>query len=182
MLSDSDCKEKSQKITDLFFTQINLSTCRVLHIFLPIKYLKEVDTTAIIAQLLATVPSIKVAVPIVDDATQRLRCALLTSESEIELSNRKIPEPNKNSPDIDFKEIDIVVIPLLAADEQGHRVGYGKGFYDKFLVECKPEVLKIGLSFFNPIKKISDTEVHDIALDACITPEGIFYFAEDSSV
>ncbi len=70
----------------------------------------------------------------------------------------------------------MVFVPLLAFDEKGHRVGYGKGFYDKFLSECKPEVLKIGLSFFESETLISDVLTTDIQLDLCVTPSKIYNF------
>jgi 5-formyltetrahydrofolate cyclo-ligase len=55
-------------------------------------------------------------------------------------------------------------------------VGYGKGFYDKFLNECRKDLVKIGLSLFNPVDKISDIQKHDIPMDYCITPEKIYAF------
>jgi 5-formyltetrahydrofolate cyclo-ligase len=59
-------------------------------------------------------------------------------------------------------------------DRRGFRVGYGKGFYDKFLSECRADCLKIGLSYFEPIDEISDAQNFDVRLDCCITPKEIF--------
>jgi 5-formyltetrahydrofolate cyclo-ligase len=73
--------------------------------------------------------------------------------------------------------IDLVFIPLLACDLQGNRVGYGKGFYDRFLSKCRYDVKKIGLSFFDPVDKIEDVNVFDIPLDECITPKKTWVFA-----
>ena len=70
----------------------------------------------------------------------------------------------------------MVFVPLLAFDEKGNRVGYGKGFYDKFLAECKPEILKIGVSFFEPENIIPDVLNTDIQLDLCITPTKVYNF------
>ena len=67
-------------------------------------------------------------------------------------------------------------IPLLAFDQTGHRVGYGKGFYDLFLKNCKPETLKIGLSFFSAENEISDVFESDVKLDYCVTPKMIYRF------
>ena len=55
-------------------------------------------------------------------------------------------------------------------------MGYGKGFYDNFLSKCKPETIKIGLSFFPPEEKIEDVSENDVKLDFCVTPEGIIEF------
>ena len=73
-------------------------------------------------------------------------------------------------------KIEVVFVPLLAYDQNGNRVGYGKGFYDKFLSKCNPETIKIGLSFFEPEETIEDISVTDIKLDFCITPNGIISF------
>ena len=74
-------------------------------------------------------------------------------------------------------KIDVVFVPLLAFDKLGHRVGYGKGFYDKFLNDdCRKDVIKIGLSLFKPVDKISDIQKHDIVMDYCVTPDKVYIF------
>lgn len=73
-------------------------------------------------------------------------------------------------------QIDAVIIPLLAFDKKGYRVGYGKGFYDRFLSHCKPDILKIGISAFPPIERIQDIDNYDVPLNYCITPEKIYEF------
>jgi 5-formyltetrahydrofolate cyclo-ligase len=55
-------------------------------------------------------------------------------------------------------------------------VGYGKGFYDRFLSDCRPHCIKIGLSFFEPEIDIVDVLESDIKLDYCVTPESVFTF------
>jgi 5-formyltetrahydrofolate cyclo-ligase len=74
---------------------------------------------------------------------------LLTDNTKIKKNEYNIPEP-VDGLEVPAIKIDVVFIPLLAYDKKGNRVGYGKGFYDKFLAECKPETIKIGLSFLNP--------------------------------
>ena len=72
--------------------------------------------------------------------------------------------------------IEVVFVPLLSFDIEGNRVGYGSGFYDKFLKECDDNILKIGLSFFEPETRVEDTNASDIKLDYCITPQKVFSF------
>ena len=74
--------------------------------------------------------------------------------------------------------IDVVFVPLLAFDTNGNRVGYGKGFYDKFLSQCQPETIKIGLSFFEAEEEIADVYQDDIRLDYCVTPNKIYDFSK----
>ncbi|RYZ27704.1 MAG: 5-formyltetrahydrofolate cyclo-ligase, partial [Chitinophagaceae bacterium] len=77
---------------------------------------------------------------------------------------------------IDPKEIDLVVVPLLTFDKKGYRVGYGKGFYDRFLHQCKKDCIKIGLSYFDPIEAVDDANEFDVTLDFCITPQKAYVF------
>ena len=72
-------------------------------------------------------------------------------------------------------KIQVVFVPLLAYDKSGHRLGFGKGFYDRFLASLEQPVLKLGLSFFAP-EEVITVESHDIPLDFCITPEQILKF------
>ena len=77
---------------------------------------------------------------------------LQDDEMYFEKNQYGIPEPI-GGVTVDEKDIDIVFIPLLAFDELGNRVGYGKGYYDRFLSKCRKDVLKIGLSL--PIYTVS---------------------------
>jgi 5-formyltetrahydrofolate cyclo-ligase len=100
---------------------------------------------------------------------------LLTDNTKIKKNQYNIPEPIDGL-EVQTNKIDIVFVPLLAFDKTGHRVGYGKGFYDKFLSECKPETIKIGLSFFEPEEKIDDIIEDDMNLDYCVTPNSVYKF------
>ena len=77
---------------------------------------------------------------------------------------------------VNMADIDLVIIPLLAFDASGNRVGYGKGFYDRFLQDCQPDTLKIGVCLDEPVQRIDDVEAHDIPLDLCISPTGLHLF------
>ena len=86
-----------------------------------------------------------------------------------------IPEPMGGTV-VKPTDLDIVLIPLLAFDKNGHRVGYGKGFYDRYLVKCRPDCLKIGISLFDPVDLIEEVESHDIPLDIAICPAKLYDF------
>jgi 5-formyltetrahydrofolate cyclo-ligase len=75
---------------------------------------------------------------------------------------------------VDPESIDLIFVPFLAFDLDLNRVGYGKGYYDRFLLRCRPDCLKVGLGFFDPVEQISDVHPGDVRLDICITPEGIY--------
>jgi 5-formyltetrahydrofolate cyclo-ligase len=93
----------------------------------------------------------------------------------LEFNAYQIPEPRIHLSPIIPTELDVVFIPLLQADVRGNRLGYGKGFYDRYLALCRPDVIKIGLNFFEPIPSISAEET-DIPLDYLIIPNRIYEF------
>ena len=86
-----------------------------------------------------------------------------------------VPEPTSGD-DVLPENIDVVLLPMLCFDLAGNRVGYGKGYYDRFLAECKPDVQKIGLCLADPIKLIEDASMHDIKMDICVTPGKVYRF------
>ena len=70
----------------------------------------------------------------------------------------------------------MVLVPLLCFDRSGHRVGYGKGYYDRFLRKCRADCKKIGLSMFDPVDEITDAGESDVRLDLVITPTATVSF------
>lgn len=143
------------------------------HIFLPIVEQKEVDTEFIL-QILAGKDK-EIVISKSDFETREMSQFLLTDNTKIVKNEYNIPEPVNGLP-VPTEMIDVVFVPLLAYDKQGNRVGYGKGFYDKFLSQCKPDVIKIGLSFFEPEEQIDDVFETDVKLDFCVTSEEVFRF------
>ena len=97
------------------------------------------------------------------------------ADSIFEANAFNTPEPTDNT-EVEPQLLDLIIIPLLAFDEKGYRVGYGKGFYDRFLSRCKPGCIKVGVSWFPPIAAIEDKDEFDVPLDFCITPERVYVF------
>lgn len=143
------------------------------HIFLSIVEHKEINTDFILNILSGKDKNIVISKS--DFSTGKMIHFLLTDNTLIKKNQYNIPEP-VDGIEIPSKKLEVVFVPLLAFDLQGHRVGYGKGFYDMFLSECRPETLKIGLSFFEAETKIKDVFDGDIALDYCITPKKVYRF------
>ncbi|MCA1623281.1 MAG: 5-formyltetrahydrofolate cyclo-ligase [Acidobacteria bacterium] len=171
-LSSSERIEKSRQITGQFFQSFDLSKIRFLHCFIAIKKFNEVDTSLIFKRLWREFPQVQALVPRINFQTREIENLKFTLETKLVENAWKIKEPTE-SESVKTKEIDMVLIPLLCFDEKGFRVGYGKGFYDKFLSDCREDVLKIGLSFFDPIGKIADAQEFDVKLDFCVTPKKI---------
>ena len=143
------------------------------HIFLAIEAQKEVNTDYILNILSGKDKNVLISKS--DFETGEMTHFLLTDNTVIKKNNYNIPEP-VDGIEITNDKIEVVFIPLLAFDKQGNRVGYGKGFYDRFLANCKPETIKIGLSFFEAEVEISDVFDGDIGLDYCVTTNKIYQF------
>jgi len=143
------------------------------HLFLSITEKKEVETEFILHILQGKDKNIVLSKS--DFDTRKLHNFLLTDSSVIKKNKWNIPEP-VDGIEIPSEKIDVVFVPLLAFDLNGHRLGYGKGFYDIFLASCKPGVIKVGVSFFEAEKIIPALETSDIALDFCVTPHKTYVF------
>jgi len=142
------------------------------HIFLSIEEKKEVDTSYLLSILQGKDKNIIISKM---QTEQELVHFLLTDATRIKKNKWNVPEP-VDGIEVNPTKIEVVFIPLLAFDNKGNRVGYGKGYYDNFLSKCKPDVIKIGLSFFEASEEISDVFESDIALDYCVTPNTIYQF------
>lgn len=144
---------------------------RLYHIFLSIERHQEIDTGHLLHVLQGKDKDV-----VISKTKRDLQMAhyLLTDSTPIKINNYGIPEP-QDGISIEAKNIDVVFIPLLAYDNEGNRVGYGKGYYDVFLSQCKKDVIKVGLSLFPPEEKI-EAQKHDQKLDYCVTPTDIYEF------
>lgn len=146
-----------------------------LHLFLPIPQQHEPDTWPLIQQLWAQPPHLQLAVPVVQPDGHTLRHFHLTPDTPLVNNRWGIPEP-VGAAEVPPAQLDAVLIPLLAFDEAGHRVGYGKGFYDRFLPECRPDALHIGVGLEPPVPRIADAWDGDVPLHACLTPARVWRF------
>lgn len=147
------------------------------HLFLPIEHQNEVDTNYLLHILQGRDKNVVISKSDFSDTS--MKHFLLTDATKLVVNRWGIPEP-ENGFEVDVEKIDVVFLPLLAFDLKGNRVGYGKGFYDQFLSECKKEVIKIGLSFFEAEEVIEDAHHSDVPLDYCITPQEIYTFNQEN--
>ena len=171
-LSSSEIEEMSLAIANNLL-QLNIWNKTYYHLFLSIEEQKEVVTEFILHILQGKDKEVVVAKS--DFDTLKMTHYLLTDNTKFKKNEYNIPEPIDGI-EVPVAKIDVVFVPLLAFDVKGNRVGYGKGFYDKFLSQCKPETIKIGLSFFEPEEEISDVLENDIQLNYCITTKKCYAF------
>ena len=157
------------------FKTLNFARVTCIHIFLPMISRKEPDTQLLINWLKATHPGIRLAYPKADFLDFTILNFFDDAGLRLEINAHGITEPVKGNT-VDIAAIDMVIVPLLVFDKRGYRVGYGKGFYDRFMAKCKPGTWFIGLSLFEPVDSIEDIDNYDIPLHQCITPQKIWQF------
>lgn len=163
---------KREKITQKFFKFLEeRPEIETVHIFLPIIRLAEIDTLPMVRLMQKLGYSVYTSMILENGYMDVLD---ISNVEEFEEDSWGIPVPIKKR-SANQQNIHLVVIPLVAFDEQGHRIGYGKGYYDRFLEHLSKDVIKVGLSFFDPVELITN-EAHDIKLNYCITPEKIHVF------
>ena len=173
-LSPDEYAELNKQLLDEL-KQLDLIGINYIHIYLPIPSKKEPDTTLLIGWLKQTHPGIKLVYPKTNFADHSMQHFLDDAELKIADTAFSIPEPVAGN-EVAVADIDLVIVPLLAFDMQGYRVGYGKGFYDRFMAQCKSSCRFIGLSFFEPVDTIDDLNEYDIPLKQCITPGKLWRF------
>jgi 5-formyltetrahydrofolate cyclo-ligase len=174
-LSDAECR----KLDDLLlikFQQLEIiGDPKIILSYNPIDLHKEVNTHLLTSYLRFRIPELQLAFPVANFIDHSMEAVLVVEESQFVINSHGIWEPLEGKI-LDPFSIDWVMVPLLVFDFQGYRVGFGKGFYDRFLARCRPDVLKIGFSYFDPVNRIDDLGQFDVPLDFGITPKDIYEF------
>lgn len=171
-LTDNDIESQSTQILSLLNTSFDLEN-KTVSVFLPIVSKQEINTFPLLQ--LKDKSNTRIVLPVSDFTTNTLKHVLYKEQEQLQLNDYGIPEPTYGE-SIPVTEIDIVIVPLLCFDKRGYRIGYGKGFYDRFLASCRPDCLFIGLSYFEPVDVIDDVSTNDISLHHCITTKKIYSF------
>jgi 5-formyltetrahydrofolate cyclo-ligase len=176
-LSEHDIDYLSRKITQNVLRNFDI-TNTICSIFLPISRQNEVNTYFI----LELVNQLKTTFVVSKSEfeTGELLHFIYESNNQLEENTLGIPEP-KYGTAIHPREIDFVFVPLLAIDDRGNRVGYGKGFYDRFLAQCSSKCQFIGLHLFDEFVTIDDLNPLDIPMHSCVTPNKIYHFEQTTS-
>jgi len=171
-LSPEDRSKKSEMIARNFFEHFDLAHTVFLHCFISIQKFNEIDTKFIFEKLWRDHPRVETLVPRVDFETNEIGNLRFGPETRLKRNSWDIDEPEHDE-FVDAEKIDMVLVPGSCFDRQGHRVGYGKGFYDRLLKQCRPDCKKIGLSYFEPVSAIDDIHEGDVRLDFVIAPDAV---------
>jgi 5-formyltetrahydrofolate cyclo-ligase len=171
-LSPGELERFSETIVEMTLTHFQLSE-KTISLFLPIERQREVNTYLLWERAMGV--GATVGIPKTNFETFEMRHYLFESTDQLELNQKGIPEPKKGKV-IAADKFDTAFVPLLAADVKGNRVGYGKGFYDRFLRKCAPNCLFIGLHYFDLEESIEDVLPTDVKLNALVTPNRVVRF------
>ena len=166
------------KLDDLLLIQfqtVDLPFLHQLFSYWPIVENHEPNTHLFTEFLKFRNPELLVAYPVVDFDSLTMNAIATDIDTPFEKAGFNLFEPQKGEP-VPPANFDIVFVPLLCVDKEGFRVGYGRGYYDRFLAGCRNDCIKLGFSYFEPIDKISDTHQFDVPLDLCITPQAVYVF------
>jgi 5-formyltetrahydrofolate cyclo-ligase len=173
-LSDSD-RMKLDDLVLIQFQRLQLPDMQTLMSYWPIPTHHEVNTLPLTDFVQFRTPGLTLAYPRTIYERVSMEAIAVEEHTEYTTNQYGITEPVSGEV-LSPYELDMVFVPLLAYDERGYRVGYGKGFYDRYLKLCKDDVIKIGFSYFAPEPLISDVNDFDIPLNFAITPERIYEF------
>lgn len=179
-LTVENCENFNKKLHDLVFSRLMMHRYSPIHLFLPILRNNEPDTHLIINTLRKDfAPDLFISKSLENGELIHVKYEVSTI---LETNTWGIEEPKDPSESITskaffekYKTEDILVfVPLLAFDKKGNRVGYGKGYYDKFLQYATQDTTIVGLSLFEPVDLIDDADVFDVKMNYCITPERVW--------
>lgn len=169
--------EKMDDLMLIHFQKLTIDIPALIMTYSPIKKLKEFDPQSITDYCYFKNPDQQLFYPVVGekDKNCEMRAVIVDDNTFFETNKYGIDEP-VDGIDMIPSEIDMFIVPLLAFDKKGNKVGYGKGYYDRFLKQCRKDCIKIGFSYFDAVEKIEDLDRYDIKLDYCITPGRVFTF------
>ncbi len=168
--------EKSRRISEQIIERIEESfdfNSKAVNLFLPIKKFNEIDLFPLIdiVKKQGGYPCINKT----DFSSRKMTSYLFEGKDQLELSAFDIPEPVSGTV-VTQDQIDLVFVPMLSFDHSGHRVGYGKGFYDNFLTGCRKDCVFVGVNHFDEIIEIDDVTTKDIPMHFVVSPQRLHSF------
>jgi 5-formyltetrahydrofolate cyclo-ligase len=167
-------KDKLEDLMLIQFQRLKLPALSNLMTYAPIEVQNEYDPFLIEEYTTVMNENAVLVYPIINLEKETMHTLVVEDETIFEENRYGILEPIGGAR-IYPEHIQAMIVPLLAFDKSGNRVGYGKGYYDTFIKKCSPTLIKIGFSFFEPIE-IDDVQEWDQKLNYCITPEKIYTF------
>jgi len=175
-MSLKDYEEKSQELCEALLQEPSIKEGET--IALTISVFPEVDTRSIILKLWAM--GKRVVVPKCDHRTKQMIFYNLTNFDELVPAPMGLFEPNPLiTSSIMYKQIDVCIVPGIVFDQRGYRIGYGGGYYDRFLPHFNGS--KISIAFDEQLVYEVPYELHDIPIDLLITNQRRISFTKEGN-
>lgn len=171
-LSQTECI-KWDDLLLIQFQKLDYSNIHSMGSFYPMEKYNEPNTILLTSYLQQFIPDLVIAYPVIDTTSGTMH--FFEATDELVLNTMGIYEPNQDKL-IPSHQIDCFLVPLLGFDLCGHRLGFGKGYYDKYFSTCHHPHQRIGISYFDPMPNIQDTHEFDVPLTHCITPWNSYEF------
>ncbi len=171
-LSDAE-KDKLEDLILIQFQQSGISIPQNICTYANCSKLDELDPSLIMRYCQFIHPEIRFHYPVIEG--EMMYPVRIDSNPEFDINVFGIEEPVGGNK-VDFWELDLIIVPLLAFDKKGNRVGFGKGYFDRFLKQCRKDCITIGLSYFDAVENIDDIDKYDVPLQYVINPHQCFSF------
>lgn len=170
-LTPGEVAEKSKQAINRLLGMAEYQRASAIMTYLDFR--NEVETTGLVRRAMAD--GKRVAVPVTDLANRRIIPSLLVRFTEdLEPGPLQILEPKANSLRLcNPALIDLVIVPGVAFDLEGNRLGYGGGFYDRFLLLTKPEAVFVGLAFELQVLSRLEHSPHDMPVHYVLTEDRV---------
>ncbi len=165
------CEELGNKIQTQFLETEEFSRARCLGLYSPVN--NEVDTGLVARQALAV--GKKLVYPRVSG--EELEFVEIEDPGFLEPGGFAVPEPVAGGI-VDPQDVDVFVVPGVAFDLAGHRLGYGKGFYDRFLCRLSVGGERVGFSYEFQLVEALPVRPHDQRLSMLITEKRLLRFPD----
>lgn len=163
---DNNTKEEMNR--EIFNRLINLDLYKeAKNIFIYLSFGSEIDTNPIIDRALED--GKEAYIPKIYKSNKEMKAIRLNSFKDLEKNSMGILEPKDDSNFIDKENIDLIIVPGAVFDLKGNRIGYGGGYYDRFLSNIKDKRNKVVLAYDLQIVENIEAEEHDIKVDYIIT-------------
>ena len=169
-LSQQDFDQRKRQVFELLKDYILAGDFKTIHSFIGIERLREIP----MEQLFDFFENngLRIAVSKSNFEDSSMSHFWRDDKLKLKKSSWGILEPQTGI-EAAVKDLDLVLVPLLAYDRSKQRLGYGKGFYDRFLAGCRPDCVCIGVSLFEEENELPELNQYDQALDLIIRPSGL---------
>lgn len=166
-------KKKDGLIKNNLFNLSEFKIAKTLLFY--VSFRSEVDTTSIIEESLQI--GKKIIVPKVDKEMHQLRLYEIKDLKELSPGFMGIPEPSLPEERVrNIKDFDLAIIPGIAFDYSGNRLGYGAGYYDILLSNIEKKVPFVALAYEDQIIDSIPSELHDVKVDIVVTDKRVLRF------